>query len=146
MITPEQREDMIREIAEHNADRLESALTEALDSGWLIWRKGKPRERRIAYMRNTLEPDLMMVLDPDYAKKWRMKQAPPLVAMQMLMARQTEGEQVDPLTSQPMQPMTPEPPKLWPIIVMGLPPYVFEKMSRDFGSLMREMAKDGLGS
>lgn len=140
-IDAEKREEYIREIAERNADRLKDALLEALDNGWLIFHKGKPRERLNGYMKSTLAEDLPLLLDPDYLDKLSQGLAPPLLAVQMVEQRAMESSQIDPMTEQPMLPQTPAPPLLWPIILGGLPGYVFERLASDFRTLLKDMER-----
>ena len=155
-VASERKEEILHGLAMRNADRLEDALLAALDKGWLLFHKGKPRERRVAYMKATLEPDLQYVTDPDYLEKLSLGMAPELMAVQMLHARADEIKQIeslaqpdpmtgqlvpatDPMTGQELKPQIPDPPMFWPLII-ALPPYVFEKLSRDFRDLMKDLA------
>lgn len=145
---PEAQERAVKEIAELWADRLEDSLMSALDEGWLIFKKGKPRERLAGYMSNTLAADMPLVLNPDYAQAYRDGIAPPLLAMQMDEARKAavaeaerivaEAQMVGVPVETPQLP--PEPPQLW-VLIMTLPVYVFEKLSRDFSHLLKAQAE-----
>lgn len=140
-IAPEKKYAIIADLAKRDAGRLDEALLNALDEGWLVFQKGKPRERLGAYLKNTLAEDIMLVLMDDYLKKLAAGAAPMLKAVQMVQARNVERSVVDPRTGQPMEPTTAEPPMLWPIIISTQPAAVFNKLASDFRTLLRAQDK-----
>jgi hypothetical protein len=136
------RQEIIEELAKRDAERLEEALLTALDDGWLIFAKGKPRERLGAYLQNTLAEDIPLVcMDGDYLELLAAGQAPLLRAVQMVQARQAERGMVDPETRIPVEPQTPQPPLLWPIIISTQPKAVFDKLASDMRTLLRAQDK-----
>lgn len=140
-IAPEKKQAIMERIAGKKAEQLRFALLTALDSGWLLFAKGKPRERLQGYLQNTLAEDVQLVLDPDYLDKLAAGEAPMLRAVQLVQAREQEQAQLDPATGQPMQAQTPEPPMFWVIILGTLPGYVFEALADDFRKLLRDLDK-----
>lgn len=147
-VEPKVAEDIIEEIAKRNAERLKEGLLNALDTGWLIFRKGRPQERLAGYLAATLSADMPYVLDADYAAKYRAGLAPPLLAVQMQEQREIEAAAAESMLAEaaaagmPMEaPQLPAaPPPLWPEI-LTLPDYVFAALSRDFSHVLKEQAK-----
>lgn len=128
--TPEARTEYIEELAKAWAERLKDSLTNALSQGWLLFARGKPQQRLKAYMSQTYESDIPLVRDRQYMEKLNKGFAPMLLAVQLTQARAVlEGQ-------------LPAPPQLWPMVLL-LPPYVFEALSSDMDSLLKEVAKQG---
>ena len=70
-ITAARREEIMKDIAEHNSERLQKALKAVLDNGFLVFSQGKPEQRFSAYMKGTLAAELPLVLDEQYLDKFR---------------------------------------------------------------------------
>ena len=140
-VSVEANQRITNEIARKWADRRKENLMNALDKGWLVFAKGKPKERLAGYNANTLDIDVPFVTDPDYMEKLGRGEVPLLYAIQRIQQRQIEAGIPDPLTGLPMEPPTPKPPMLWPIIIGKLPPYVFQALARDFRDLLRSQAQ-----
>lgn len=137
------RQRVTDKVAKKWAERRKQNLMRALDDGWLVFAKGKPRERLAGYLANTLDIDVSFASDPDYLTKLERKEVPLMYAIQRVQQRQIEAGIPDPLTGQPMEPPTPAPPMLWPIVLSGkLPPYVFIALARDFRDLLASQAQN----
>lgn len=144
---PEVQERSLKEIAEQWADRLKESLLTALDEGWLIFKKARPQERLAGYMANTLSQDMPFVLNPEYRNLLDAGLAPPLLCVQMDEARKVAEVQAQKLLvdAQAMglqadaPQLPPAPPMLW-VYIMDLPPYVFERLSRDFAHVLKAAA------
>ena len=135
------RQRITDEIGRKWADRRKENLMKVLDEGWLVFAKGKPAERLQGYVSNTLDVDVPFVTDPEYLAKLGRKEVPMLYAIQRIQQRQIEAGIPDPLTGEPIEPPTPAPPTMWPIIVAKLPGYVFVELARDFRDLLRAQAR-----
>ena len=139
------RQRITKEIAEKWSDRRKENLMKVLDEGWLVFAKGKPQERLAGYVANTLDIDVPFVTDPEYIEKLAAGQVPMLYAIQRIQQRQIEASVIATLPPEAMdlvrEPQTPAPPMLWPIVVGKLPPYVFEKLSKDMRDLLRAQSE-----
>lgn len=139
------RQRITKEIAEKWADRRRDNLMKVLDDGWLVFAKGKPRERLEGYLANTLDIDVPFAKDPDYLKKLAAGQVPLMYAIQRVQQRQIEANVIASMPPEAQglvsEPQTPAPPMLWPLIIGKLPPYVFERLARDFRDLFDAQAE-----
>ena len=138
------RQRIGQEIAKKWADRRKENLMQVIDDGWLVFAKGKPRERLAGYVANTLDIDVPFVTDPDYLKKLAVGQVPLLYAIQRIQQRQIEANVIASMAPEVQdlvrEPKTPAPPMLWPIVIGKLPPYVFERLAKDFRDLLDKQA------
>lgn len=135
-VSPEVKQKKMDALAKRDAERLKTALLGALDTGWLLFQKGSPRARLSGYVQNTLDIDVPLVTMDGYLDKLARDEVPMLYCVQRVQQRQIESGIIDPMTGLPVEPPTPEPPMLWSLI-LTLPPYVFEALSRDFRLLLR---------
>ena len=80
MIAAERREEMMKDIAEHDSKRLQKALKAVLDDGFLVFSRGTLVQRFDAYMKGTLSAELPLVLDEQYLDKLRAGVVPVFVS------------------------------------------------------------------
>lgn len=129
-LTPERKAEIMRELAQRDADRLKEGLERIRDEGDVVFGRPRPLARLRGYLAATLANDLPFVLDPDYPEKLRTGQAQPLLAMQLRdQQMQLLAEGGDPTTVQ-------EPPAFW-LRLLELPPYVWGWHARDFESVLK---------
>lgn len=129
-MTPEREAEIIREIADQDADRMKEGLRSIFEKGILMFGKPRPLARLRGYLASTLQPDIRLVLDPDYPAKLRAGQAPELLAMQLRQQQlQAITQGADPATVQ-------DPPAFW-LRLLELPDYVWSWHSRDFRDVLQ---------
>mgnify|MGYP001570445773 CR=1 FL=1 len=76
VVTPEENEEDIRDVAREYSERLETTLREVIDEGAVIFGKSKPANRLRAFLDLTLIQDVPLVLNPDYMKALKAGLAP----------------------------------------------------------------------
>lgn len=152
-LDPDDANEVLQEVAKEFAERYAEDCKDLVEGGALTFGRLKPKERLQGYMQDTLAEDLALVLDPDYLTKRRMKQAPELMAEQLINERErltAEHTQMSQaalqvgLPAPPSPQLPPEVPPLWPGLLPGdLRPsnpfndYFWTWFTKDFAKLIK---------
>lgn len=149
-LEPDDQQKVLEKSGEKIKERYEKDCRKMLEDGALIFKRGKPAERLLAYRQQTLLEDMALVLNPDYWKLRALGQAPQLLAevlaMQNQVAQQAWQAEAAVAMEAGVMPSSPTPPQaipypnLWPDL-LPLPPIFGETLSRDFLNLERAEAR-----
>lgn len=126
----------VSDIAKKLQERLERALREAYETGFLTLGASRPAERWRFFQERTLGADHEWLMDKDYLAKRRTGEAPTLLCEQLMLEYAAQAQQAEMMGL----PLPPEPVFAypWPVVLApGTASYTFTLFQADYTALSR---------